>query len=205
MALTNKGNLIILSGPAGAGKDAVLAEVKKKNIGIKQSISMTTRAMRPGEVDGVDYYFTDKETFEKYIQEDYFLEYVQYNGNYYGTPKNKVQEILNEGYDVLFKIEVEGAGNIRKAFPEAISIFIIPPSIEVLKSRLKGRGTETEESFNNRINIAKEELLRAKEYNYVVINDELSACADDVCAIIGAERSRYEKMEAFINDMKTQS
>lgn len=201
MALTNKGNLIILSGPAGAGKDAVLAEVKKKDVGIKQSISMTTRTMRPGEVDGVDYYFTDKETFEKYIQEDYFIEYVQYNGNYYGTPKNKIQAILDEGYDVLFKIEVEGAGNIRKAFPEAISIFIVPPSIEVLKARLKGRGTETEESFNNRIGIAQTELSRASEYNYVVINDELSACADDVCAIIVAERSRYEKMEAFLNEM----
>jgi guanylate kinase len=202
----SKGNLIILSGPAGAGKDAVLAEVKKKCTGIKQSISMTTRAMRPGEVDGVDYFFTDKETFEKYIQEDYFIEYVLYNGNYYGTPKKKVQEILDEGYDVLFKIEVEGAGNIRKAFPEAISIFIVPPSIEVLKARLKGRGTESEESFNNRIRIAQtEELIRAKEYNYVVVNDELSVCADDVCAIIGAERSRYEKMEAFINDMIKQS
>jgi guanylate kinase len=201
LGLGNKGLLIVLSGPAGAGKDAVLGELRKRELGIKQSISMTTRAMRVGEVDGVDYFFTDAQTFEKYIEEDYFLEYVKYNNNYYGTPKRKIQEMLEEGVDVFLKIEVEGAGNVRKTFPEAISIFIVPPSIDVLKERLRGRGTEDEESFNNRIAIAKNELSRAKEYNYVVINDELSACADDVCAIISAEHSRYEKMEAFLNNM----
>ncbi len=201
MDLANKGILVVLSGPSGSGKDTVLSELRKRNLNMKQSISVTTRNMRDGEVDGVDYYFTDVETFEKNIENGYFLEYVKYGDNYYGTPKQKVQELINEGYNVFLKIEVEGAGNVRKVFPEAVSVFIIPPSLDALESRLRGRGTESEESFRKRISIAREELQRAKEYDYIVINDELSKCADDICAIINAENSRYVNMKALVDSM----
>ncbi len=201
LALKNKGLLIVFSGPSGSGKDTVLGELKKRNINLKQSISMTTRQMRDGEVDGVDYYFTDVKTFEDNIENDYFLEYVKYGENYYGTPKKKIQELIEEGCNVVLKIEVEGAGNVRKVFPEAISIFIIPPSLDALKMRLKGRGTESDETYKRRLEIAQDELSRAKEYDYIVINDELSKCADDVCAIITAENSRYMQMKAIVDDI----
>lgn len=201
MVLGNKGLLIVLSGPSGAGKDAVLSELRNKELNMKQSVSMTTRAMRQGEVDGVDYFFTDVPTFEKNIEEGYFLEYVKYGDNYYGTPKKKIEELINEGFNVFLKIEVEGAGNVRKVFPEAISIFIVPPSIEALKARLKGRGTESEETYHKRLEIAQSELSRAKEYDYIVVNDTLSACADDICSIISAENSRYCQMKELVDNM----
>ncbi len=201
MVLGNKGLLIVLSGPSGSGKDTVLAQLRERNLNMKQSISMTTRPMRQGEVDGVDYFFTDVATFEKNIEEGYFLEYVKYGDNYYGTPKKRIEELTEEGFNVFLKIEVEGAGNVRKAFPEAVSIFIVPPSLEALKARLKGRGTESEETYQKRLEIAQDELLRAKEYDYVVVNDVLSECADDICAIISAENSRYSKMKELVDNM----
>ncbi len=201
MALTNKGLLIVLSGPSGAGKDTVLEELRKRDLNMKQSISMTTRAMRPGEKDGVDYYFTNVEAFEKKIGEGYFLEYVKYGDNYYGTPKKAIEELIEQGYNVFLKIEVEGAGNVRKAFPDAVCVFIVPPSIKALEERLRGRGTETEDSYRKRLEIAKNELLRAKEYNYIVINDTVSECADRVCAVINAEYSRCSRMIDIINEM----
>lgn len=201
MALKNKGLLVVLSGPSGCGKDTVLAELKNRNINLKQSISVTTREMREGEVDGKDYYFTDVPAFEKNIEDGYFLEYVKYGENYYGTPKKKVEELIDEGSNVFLKIEVEGAGNIRKVFPEVVSVFIVPPSMEELANRLKGRGTETEESFNRRFNIARNELSRASEYDYIVINDSVSECADRICAILNAESSRYIRMKTLVDNM----
>jgi guanylate kinase len=160
---------------------------------------MTTRAMRDGEADGVDYYFTDVATFEKNIEEGYFLEYVKYGENYYGTPLKKIQELIDEGCNVFLKIEVEGAANVRKAFPEVVSIFIVPPSIEELERRLRGRGTETEETFRTRFEIAKSEIKRANEYDYIIVNDVVSKCADDVCAVLTTEAARYEKLKGFID------
>lgn len=202
MDLKNKGLLIVFSGPSGSGKDTVLGELKKRDINMKQSVSVTTRDIRDGEVDGVDYYFTDVQTFEKNIEEGYFLEYVKYGSNYYGTPKKKIEELIDGGSNVFLKIEVEGAGNVRKVFPEAISVFIIPPSLEELQNRLRGRGTETEETFKNRLDIAKEELRRAREYDYIVVNDSVSSCADRVCAIIEAETLKCSRMKALVDNMK---
>lgn len=199
MASKTKGLLVLFSGPSGSGKDTVLAELKTRDINLKQSISMTTRAMRDGETDGVDYYFTDVPTFEKNIEEGYFLEYVKYGENYYGTPLKKIEELIDEGHNVFLKIEVEGAANVRKAFPEVISIFIVPPSIEELERRLRGRGTETEETFRTRFDIAKNEIKRANEYDYIIVNDVVSKCADDVCAVLKTESSRYEKLKGFID------
>lgn len=202
LALKNKGLLIVFSGPSGSGKDTVLGELKKRDINMKQSVSVTTRDIRDGEVDGVDYYFTDVQTFEKNIEEGYFLEYVKYGSNYYGTPKKRIEELIDGGSNVVLKIEVEGAGNVRRVFPDAVSVFIIPPSMEELEKRLKGRGTETEESFRNRLDIAKEELKRACEYDYIVVNDSVSACADRVCAVIEAETFKYTRMKALVDNMK---
>ena len=201
MALVNKGELFLLSAPSGCGKDTVLSFLKERDCNVKQSISVTTRKIRDGETDGVDYYFTDVADFEKKIQEDYFLEYVKYGENYYGTPKKKIEELVESGYNVFLKIEVEGAGNVRKFFPECISIFIVPPSFDALEARLKGRGTETAETLNRRLGIAREELLRAKEYDYIVVNDKLDDCVNDVCAIINAEHSKYSQMKDFVENL----
>ena len=201
MALVNKGALFVLSAPSGCGKDTVLSFLKERDCNVKQSISVTTRKIRDGETDGVDYYFTDVADFEKKIQEDYFLEYVKYGENYYGTPKKKIEELVESGYNVFLKIEVEGAGNVRKFFPECISIFIVPPSFDALEARLRGRGTETAETLNRRLGIAREELLRAKEYDYIVVNDKLDDCVNDVCAIINAEHSKYSQMKDFVENL----
>ncbi|MBQ5882894.1 MAG: guanylate kinase [Clostridia bacterium] len=204
LASEDKGLLVVLSAPAGCGKDTVLAEVKKSDENVKQSISMTTRFPREGEKDGVDYYFTSKEDFENKIKENGFLEYVKYGVNYYGTPKKAIEEMVDSGKTVILKIEVEGAGNVRKIYPDAVSIFIMPPSLTELSRRLKNRGTETEEDICRRLKIAEDEMQRAKEYNYIVINDDLSVCVNDVLSIIKAERLKYsnmqEKVEEIINN-----
>lgn len=204
LASKDKGLLVVLSAPAGCGKDTVLAEVKKVDENVKQSISMTTRFPREGEKDGVDYYFTSQEDFENKIKENGFLEYVKYGVNYYGTPKKAIEELVESGKTVILKIEVEGAGNVRKIYPDAVSIFIMPPSLTELSRRLKNRGTETEEDICRRLKIAEDEMQRAKEYNYIVINDDLSVCVNDVLSIIKAERLKYsnmqEKVEEIINN-----
>ena len=199
--LKDNGLLVVLSAPAGCGKDTVLAELKKADADIVQSISMTTRAPREGENNGIDYYFTTTEDFETKIKENEFLEYVKYGVNYYGTPKKPIEEMVVSGKNVILKIEVEGAGNVRKLYPEAISIFIMPPSFSELSRRLRNRGTETEEDITRRLKIAENEMQKASEYDYVVINDDLTTCVEDVLAIIRAERFKYVNMQNKINNI----
>lgn len=201
MDLKGKGMLVVLSGPSGSGKDTVLEKLKGMDIVFDKTISATTRQMRDGEKDGVDYYFIDKNTFEEKINNQEFLEYTIYNNNYYGTPKSEVERHIDKGGCILLKIEVEGAGNVRKAMPEALSIFIIPPSMEELERRLRGRGTETEESFQKRFVTAKDELSRAKEYDYVVINDDVDLCAQQISQILKSEKLKYSRMESIVNDI----
>ena len=193
--------LVVLSGPSGSGKDTVLEKLKESDFSFDKTISATTRAMRDGEKDGVDYYFIDKNTFEEKIKNQEFLEYTVYNDNYYGTPRSEVERHIDKGGCILLKIEVEGAGNIRKAMPESLSIFIIPPSMEELERRLRGRGTETEESFKKRFEAAKDELSRANEYDYVVINDDVDLCAKQISQILDSEKLKYCRMESIVKNI----
>ena len=201
MDLKGKGMLVVLSGPSGAGKDTILDKLKESTFTFDKTISATTRAMRDGEKDGVDYFFIDKTTFEEKIENGEFLEYTVYSGNYYGTLKTEVERLVDKGGCILLKIEVEGAGNIRKAIPDALSVFIVPPSIEELERRLRGRNTETEESIQKRLKEAIKELARADEYDYIVINDNADICTDQVIKILESEKLRYCRMADFVNDM----
>ncbi len=194
MKLDERGLLIVMSGPSGVGKGTVRkALFDMKNHNLTYSVSMTTRKMREGEVDGKDYYFVSKEEFLKRIDEGKFLEYAQFVGNYYGTPLDKVNEQLDEGKEVFLEIEVEGAMQVKKKVPDCVLIFIVPPSKEALYSRLKNRGTESEEVIQQRIEKANREFKVAKNYDYIVVNDEVNNAADRVLAIIRAEHARTSR------------
>ncbi len=190
--MKNKGLLLVVSGPAGAGKGTVVKElIKDENI--RLSISATTRAPRGTEQDGVEYYFLSREKFEETIAQDGFIEYAKYLENYYGSPKKPVEQWQSEGKDVILEIEVQGCEKVKKSMPDCVSIFIMPPSMEVLEKRLRGRGTESEENILRRLARAGEELPLAKNYDYVVVNGALESCVEDVRTIINAEKLRAER------------
>ena len=191
MKLNQRGLLIVLSGPSGVGKGTVrkaLFEMPEQEF--VYSVSMTTRPPRPGEVDGVDYYFVSKEEFEKQIQEGNLLEYAEFVGNYYGTPKDKVEEQLNKGKEVILEIEVNGALQVRDKCKDAVFIFLVPPTRKALYERLKSRGTESEERIIARITKANKEFRLAHQYDYIVVNDEIYNAADRIMAIIRAEHAK---------------
>ena len=199
--MNNEGMLVVLSGPSGSGKDTVLSEVYKSSTDLIQSISMTTRQPRDGETDGVDYYFVSEEYFLDAIKNGRMLEYAKYGTNYYGTPKDPVDNWLADGKTVILKIEVQGADSIKKLYKDCVSIFITPPSLAILEKRLRLRGTEQEEDIVRRLNTAFDELQRIKDYDYVVINDALVNAVEDVNSIILAEHLKVSRRKNIISEV----
>lgn len=188
--MNNGEYLIVLSGPSGSGKDTVVSELCRQHPEVKLSVSATTRAMRPGEAEGVNYYYMTKPEFEAKIARGEILEHTCYCGNYYGTPKSEVDDRINAGVNVVLVIEVEGAANIRRLYPDAKLVFVTPPSFEELEHRLRGRGTETEESIARRLARAKEEMRFEKDYDYRLVNDNINQCVNDLYEIIRQPRKR---------------
>lgn len=184
--MSNKGVLVIFSAPSGCGKDTILRELFRRDDEkqIVLSRSMTTRQPRNEEKDGVDYYFVTREYFENLINCDKLIEYAEYNGNYYGTPKEPVENWLSEGKTVILEIEVQGASKVREKCPEAVSIFILPPSLEELERRLRNRKTDSPETIAKRIALAPGEIERSSDFDYCVINDDISRATDEVFTII---------------------
>lgn len=202
LKVNGNGLLIVVSGPSGAGKDTICRNLVEKTDNTWISVSMTSRSPRNGEVEGKDYYFVTKEEFEEKIKEDKFLEYAMYNNNYYGTPKEKLEDYLNSGIDVILAIDIQGAVNIKKLIPSALFIFIMPPDMKTLKRRLIDRKTESKEKVVERFKTAYNEINHVQKYNYVVVNDEVDKAVSKVQAIIKAEKCRVDRIEEINLDNK---
>jgi guanylate kinase len=198
----NKGILVVISGFSGAGKGTVVKKLLEKSDDYCLSVSMTTRAPRPGEVDGKDYFFVTREKFEQTIEENGLIEHAQFVGNYYGTPRAYVEQKLNEGKNVILEIEIQGAMNIKKIYPESVLLFITPPTAEELERRLKGRGTETEEVIAGRLSRASEESAGINEYDFIVVNDDLDKCVDDVIETINTAKREPARVSGFIDELR---
>ncbi|WP_047981322.1 guanylate kinase [Ornithinibacillus contaminans] len=192
--IEEKGILFILSGPSGVGKGTVRKELFEQKTDLKYSISMTTREKRPGEIDGVDYFYKTNEEFEQLIAEEKLLEYAKFVNNYYGTPKEYVEKTLEEGYDVFLEIEVQGAMQVKQNFPEGVFIFLFPPSLEELKNRIVNRGTETEDLILNRLKEARNEIEMMDAYDYVVVNDDVEKAVGKIQSIIQSEHCKRERI-----------
>lgn len=195
------GMLVLFSGPSGVGKDTVLDIILSKDEKLQRSVSLTTREKRAGETDGEDYYFITKEEFSQMIKDGQVLEYAQYGENIYGTPKAPVDKWLKEGKTVILKIEVKGAQKIRELYPEALSIFLLPPSMQILEDRIRRRATESESDIEKRLEIAKNEILRSADYDFVVVNDNLDEASDNVLSIIKALNFTYKRMNHKISEV----
>ena len=201
--IKGKGNLIVISAPSGAGKGTVIDGVMKINNNLWLSVSMTSRNMRSNDIPGETYFFVSKEEFEERIKEGVFLEYAIYNGNYYGTPKDKIQEKLDQGIDVILEIEIQGALKVKELVPDAIFIFILPPSMKELRRRLVNRGTDSKEKVLERFKTAYKEINEVTKYNYVVINDEVEKAVSKVNAILLSERCRVDRIEdVYLDNME---
>lgn len=188
------GILFVLSGPSGVGKGTVRKELFNQATDLKYSISMTTREIRPGETDGVDYFYKSKQEFEKLVEQKQLLEYAKYVNNYYGTPRTYVEETLAAGKDVFLEIEVQGALQVKENFPEGVFIFLFPPSLEALKDRILHRGTESTELVLNRLKEARNEIKLMDAYDYVVVNDQVSLAVTKIQSIIQSEHLKRERI-----------
>ncbi len=199
----SKGSLIVLSGPSGSGKGTILSKLLGEDKNTFLSVSATTRTARPGEVDGVNYHFMSKAQFESLIESDGMLEYACYCDNYYGTPKKAVYDQIEKGNNVILEIEVQGAMQIKKACPEAVLVFVLPPSIEVLEQRLRGRGTEDEDTVLKRMETALKEIEKAPEYDFVIVNDDLDVAVDDLASVIKSAKFHKNSMKQFLHNLIT--
>ena len=198
----SKGILVVVSGFSGSGKGTVMKRLMEKYDNYALSVSVTTRNPRPGEKDGEAYFFRTKEEFEQLIREDGLIEYAQYVENYYGTPRKYVEEQLSAGKDVILEIEIQGALKVKEKYPDTLLLFVTPPSAQVLKDRLVGRGTETAEVIDSRMKRAVEESQGVEKYDYLVINDDLERCAKEMHSIIQGEHDRVSRNADFIDDIR---
>lgn len=199
--MNKKGQLIVFSGPSGVGKGTVLHSYLESRQNILYSISATTRQPRPGEIDGVHYYFTTRTNFEQMIQNNGMLEHAVYNGNYYGTPKKAVDDARARGCDVVLEIEVQGAIQIKNICPDALLVFVMPPSWKDLENRLVGRKTEDEETIQKRLAIAKHELTYAYNYDYIIVNDSVEQAVGRFTQIVNANQFNQKNMKDFIDEV----
>lgn len=197
-----RGTFFVLSGPSGSGKGTVLQEVLRKSDRIVYSVSATSRSPRAGEVDGINYYFKSREEFETLIKADAFIEYTETYGNYYGTLKSEVEKAIVNGKNIIFEIDPVGARNVRAHYPDAVLMFLVAPDLEVLSSRLSGRGSENAETFKIRHDAALSEMENATLYDYVVVNDFVERAADDILAIIRAENLRTKNSIEILSRIK---
>lgn len=199
--MSAEGLLVVFSGPSGAGKDTVLKRLMEKEPGIRLSVSATTRAPREGEINGKDYHFISRDRFDALVAEDKMLEYAEYCGNCYGTPSEPIEKWQAEGCDVILEIEVQGGAQIKKKCPDCISIFVLPPSLEVLENRLRRRGTESEDVICKRLAAAKAEIAQALHYDYILVNDDLEPAVDQMAGILHAEKQKAVRNKEFIERM----
>ena len=201
----SKGVLTVVSGFSGAGKGTVMKRLIQKYDDYALSVSVTTRTPREGERDGIEYFFKTKEEVESMIENDEFLEYARYVDNYYGTPRFYVEEMLAKGKNVILEIEIQGAMQIKAKNPEAVLVFVTPPSFEELRNRLVGRGTETADVIESRLRRASEEAEGMPSYDYILVNDQVEDCVDRLHQIILSERAKAQRNEEFINTIQQEA
>jgi guanylate kinase len=196
-----EGLLVVVSGPSGTGKGTVLKFLKQENANVRYSVSATTRKPREGEVEGVSYFFKTVEEFKTMINQDELVEWDEYCGNYYGTPKKYIEDSIKQGFDVILEITVEGAMHIQEKYPDSVSIFILPPSFQELQRRIIGRGTEKPAVIEKRMEKAKWEMRFVQSYDYIVINDEIDSAAEKINDIISAEKLRYKRNTGILKEI----
>ena len=196
-----KGILLVVSAPSAGGKGTILKELFRQDGNLRMSVSATTRQPRPGEENGKDYYFMSREEFQELVAGGRMLEHAEYVGNCYGTPREPVEEWLAQGLDMVLEIDVQGGAQIKRLAPDCVSVFITPPSMEVLEKRLRDRGTEDDETVRKRLAAAREELPHAEDYDYIVVNDRLEDAVEDMLAILRSEKRKYVRNPGFVQQV----